>query len=314
MGTIADKLTYLNGTKTAIKEAIVAKGVTVTDTDTFRSYAGKIGQISGGGAPETLYGATIDMVFGKEAIGNLSFDGVEIADTLEFYGRFCRAGNATFIKPECTISFPDLVEVKTNGVAYMFMGNTQTTASGEYKVNFLFPKLKTIGTSGFLNFIGGGVFSSGYVVKNLSFPLLESITGSRGLDNAFSGQNSQTALLEELNLPQLTTIDGSYACEEAFSYQNALRTVNLPRLQNIKGTSVCRNMFKDCTSLTKMSFPSLTSITNNAFGNSSSTYMFSGCTALAEIHFRADMQATIEAMSGYANKWGASSSTIYFDL
>ena len=49
MVTIADKLTYLNETKTAIKNAIVSKGVAIEDTDTFRSYADKIGQISGGG-------------------------------------------------------------------------------------------------------------------------------------------------------------------------------------------------------------------------------------------------------------------------
>lgn len=48
MGTIADKLTYLNGTKTAIKTAIINKGVAVADTDTFRSYADKIAAISSG--------------------------------------------------------------------------------------------------------------------------------------------------------------------------------------------------------------------------------------------------------------------------
>ena len=47
--TISDKLEYLEGTKSAIKDAIVAKGVAVEDTATFRSYAEKIGQISGGG-------------------------------------------------------------------------------------------------------------------------------------------------------------------------------------------------------------------------------------------------------------------------
>lgn len=49
MGTTADKLAYLNGTKTAIKNAIVAKGVEVPDGTTFRQYAEKIGEISGGG-------------------------------------------------------------------------------------------------------------------------------------------------------------------------------------------------------------------------------------------------------------------------
>ena len=49
MGTISDKLTYLSGTKDAIKQAIIAKGVEVTDTDTFRSYANKIEAIQSGG-------------------------------------------------------------------------------------------------------------------------------------------------------------------------------------------------------------------------------------------------------------------------
>ena len=48
MGTTADKINYLNGTKAAIKEAIENKGVTVSDSDTFRSYAEKIGDIEGG--------------------------------------------------------------------------------------------------------------------------------------------------------------------------------------------------------------------------------------------------------------------------
>lgn len=45
MGTIADKLAYLNDTKTAIKNAIVAKGVAVPDGSAFREYAAKISDI-----------------------------------------------------------------------------------------------------------------------------------------------------------------------------------------------------------------------------------------------------------------------------
>lgn len=45
MGTTADKLAYLQGTKAAIKSAIVNKGVAVPDGTTFRGYAEKIGSI-----------------------------------------------------------------------------------------------------------------------------------------------------------------------------------------------------------------------------------------------------------------------------
>lgn len=63
MGTVAEKLTYLQATKSAIKSAIEAKGVAVDDKDSFRSYAARIGEIAGDGAydttdPEAVYRAT----------------------------------------------------------------------------------------------------------------------------------------------------------------------------------------------------------------------------------------------------------------
>lgn len=47
---LREKLSYLNQTKSLIRQAIVNKGVMVTDQDTFRSYADKIDQIDQGGA------------------------------------------------------------------------------------------------------------------------------------------------------------------------------------------------------------------------------------------------------------------------
>ena len=48
MGTITDKLNKLAETKSAIKTAIVNKGVSISDSDTFASYANKIASIEGG--------------------------------------------------------------------------------------------------------------------------------------------------------------------------------------------------------------------------------------------------------------------------
>lgn len=45
MGTTTEKLTYLQGTKDAIKNAIEAKGVEVPEGTTFRGYAEKVGEI-----------------------------------------------------------------------------------------------------------------------------------------------------------------------------------------------------------------------------------------------------------------------------
>ena len=69
MGTITDKLNKLAETKSAIKTAIVNKGVAVSDSDTFASYASKIDSISGGGSTPTegIYG-----VFIYDTNGNLT--------------------------------------------------------------------------------------------------------------------------------------------------------------------------------------------------------------------------------------------------
>ena len=69
MGTITDKLNKLAETKSAIKTAIVNKGVSISDTDTFASYADKISSIEGGGSTPTegIYG-----VFIYDTNGNLT--------------------------------------------------------------------------------------------------------------------------------------------------------------------------------------------------------------------------------------------------
>lgn len=91
--TISDKLTYLEGTKSAIKDAIVAKGVAVSDSDTFRSYADKIGQISGGGGKIKLndYGLT----FAYSGMTQEQYDNIEysLPDNISywFYGASFRS-------------------------------------------------------------------------------------------------------------------------------------------------------------------------------------------------------------------------------
>ena len=73
-------------------------------------------------------------------------------------------------------------------------------------------------------------------------------------------------------------------------------------------------MFSWCSALSKVSFPKLTSLQHSSVLQAGSSGMFNGCNALTEIHFRADMQATIEKQIGYSSKFGATNATIYFDL
>ena len=99
----------------------------------------------------------------------------------------------------------------------------------------------------------------------------------------------------------------------AFRGCTGITSVDLSSLQSVGNQGMCY-VFYNCTGLTKISFPSLTDVQANSFASTTSNGAFRGCTGITEIHFRADMQATIEAMSQYANKWGATNATIYFDL
>lgn len=55
MGTLVEKLDYLEQTKKDIQQAIIAKGVEVGNDVTFRDYATKVSAISGGGGGETVF-------------------------------------------------------------------------------------------------------------------------------------------------------------------------------------------------------------------------------------------------------------------
>ena len=135
--------------------------------------------------------------------------------------------------------------------------------------------------------------------EKVSFAKLKKISGNYGCYYTFSGCTS----LKEVNMPLLT----SASFNNSFSRCSSLVGITFPLLTEMG--SNWKYAFERCTSLKTISFPSLTTFKFDSYSNT-----FSGCKALTEIHFRADMQATVEALSGYASKWGATNATIYFDL
>jgi hypothetical protein len=69
--------------------------------------------------------------------------------------------------------------------------------------------------------------------------------------------------------------------------------------------SIGNYAFRSCSNLTSIDLPAATTIGNDAF---------SGCSNLTSVHFAVANKATIESLSGYSSKFGATNVTIYFDL
>ena len=160
-----------------------------------------------------------------------------------------------------------------------------------------FPDLTSIDNSGMYS-----AFQYCTGITSISFPVLTSIGGS-GMYYAFQSCSSITSV----SFPALTSI-GQNGMYYAFQSCSSITSVSFPALTSI-GQNGMYYAFRYCEKLESISFPELTQVTS-PFNN----YTFAGCDALTEIHFRADMQATIEALSGYANKFGAPNASLIFDL
>ena len=191
----------------------------------------------------------------------------------------------------------------------------------------LFDNIKTVGEYGLRYAFNGCTGISGSV----SFPALTAVD-TYGLENAFSGC---TGITGSISFPVLTTI-GKYGLKSAFnSCAGITGSISFPSLITV-GDSGLYYAFAGCTSITSISFPVLTTVGSNGLSNtfygckgitgsvsfpalitvdtSGLSNAFNGCTGITELHFRADAQSTIEALTEYSSKFGATNATIYFDL
>ena len=131
MGTITDKLNKLEETKSAIKTAIINKGVAVSDSDTFASYADKIASISGGGSTPTegIYG-----VFIYDTNGNLTKpEEWDTANNDLAVGVAVISDNCAFVI-EKTVSYSDLKKWGGYGtkISEIVSTGTESAAKADY--------------------------------------------------------------------------------------------------------------------------------------------------------------------------------------
>ena len=336
MATIAEQLTSLANTKAAIKQSIIDKGVQVADTDPFSAYPAKIGQISGGSAPATKFGVSLDNLLGSvdadgnyvKPTGQAVFDGTGIKivtyyDTLAYL--FYK--NATITK----LLLPDLELAAPSAFVSMAEGASNLTEANLGKLTGA--RGSTIFQSAFRNcynlLIVHGISNWTSISGAAGYGCQDMFNGCSRLPNtglsSLTEINSQQACvrmykgciaLHSTDLDNLTTMAGGYCCQYMFQDCTNITNIGLDALREINDNYCCQYMFSGCTALTRADFPSLVTVVGKrALGSSTFGGIFYKCNNLTEIHYRADAQATIEALDGYTNKFGAPSTcTIYFDL
>lgn len=194
-----------------------------------------------------------------------------------------------------TVSFTGAISVAQYAMQFMFYG-----------CNFTNPNIDVSGITTVAN------YSCQYMFTNSNIATLD-VSGVSVIPTyAFNSICSNCTSLTSVNMSGATEIQAN-GCASAFNGCSNLTTADVSGVQTITGNLACSLMFAG-TGLTKISWNSLTSIGANSFGTRANNMIFYNCSALTEIHFKASAQSAVEATTGYADKWGATNATIYFDL
>ena len=185
-----------------------------------------------------------------------------------------------------------------------------------------FPKLTTInGSSAF-----GNVFYGDTALKTCDLSKVATVNTSSCMQYLFYGCSN----LETVDFSALTTIGsastGNTANNRHFYYAfnncNKLTTISFPNLTAIycNGNGTSYGSFANNNKVEKLYFPKLTTMTwSSSYTNANKAQpienMFTGCTALKEIHFALTNQTAVQGITGYSTKWAAPSNcSILFDL
>ena len=249
--SITDKLQTLKNTKQAIKQALINKGVEVSDNDSFASYVDKINTIQCNEI-DSIEGLKLDNFIslnedGKLTGGNSSSFTCSANEFIDFSMQSMNKGNV-FLK---TVSFPNLTEISTDNF---------------FKEAFLdCENLEQVSFDNLTNISGSQTMYNTFAncnVTKVKFPKLISVSGSLTLWDTFLNCN-----LEEVQFPQLKTITGANTLQRAFEYNPNLVSISFPVLETLQGWNVLA-MLCQGTKVTSLDFPKLKGcIYNTVFYN-----------------------------------------------
>jgi hypothetical protein len=236
-----------------------------------------------------------------------------------------------------TFGESNITSLDLSGLREIGVGLSGYNSAGQYMCSYC-SSLQSVDISN-IEHIGVHGFSSAFQ----NCPLLTSainlqhltIIENNGLSNAFNGTSIPT-----FSIPSVTNI-GNYALQNVCQNDTALTSVDISGISCVRSNGMagafsgCSNLLSADvsnisqlgesqgmalafanTGITVLYFNNLKNIYRSALGSGTSTYGGGGAflNLNIELHFPANMQADIEATSGYSNRWGAASADIYYDL
>ena len=280
MATIAENLTLLESTKANIKQAIQNKGVTVTDTDTFASYADKISSITSGGGQEfdfTVLGYNQEECKDANNIANAAinlgdFTQSQITEAIA-YGKELYDGNYSItydnVDKDKLLFYPKLeLPYVYNDSKVLYIPNVEYRASGvtpnNAYTNQLLYKVGSINAVFTNSNYSVGFFTDCYSLREVGDI---NITGKAISYNNFFNNCYTLRKIGNMNTTGSTTLEGMF--------YNCTSLTSIPQLDTSNGTNFS-SMFYGCTSLT--SIPQLDTSKGINLGS-----MFSYCSSLTSI-------------------------------
>ena len=311
MGTLVEKINYLKETKTAIKNAITEKGVTVSDTDTFRSYAGKIGSIKvGSPAQEKSINITENGSVAVTPDSGYLLSKVNVNVNVASSGGSENNAFIDFSKYTGDylyryISSIDLSSFNTGKVTdmhYMFYGFSSLTSLD----------LSSFDTSNVTNMSYMFYSCSGLTSLDLSSFDTSKVTNMYSM--FYNCTSFQSLDLSSFNTGNVISMDSM------FSYCSNLTSLDLSSFNTGKVTDM-RSMFSYCSNLTSLDLRS--------FNTSNVTYMnsmFANCSKLTSLDLSSFNTGKVTDMSTMfyrcsrlqtlilGNNWAYNTKITSFDL
>ena len=213
---ISEKLTYLNETKKQIKNALQSKGVSVSDSDTFRSYAQKISNIQVGGvsklpqvADKTIQELNASDLNGATTIKANVFTNctnltsVELPDSVTSVETDAFAGCTNLESFDTGNGITDISNLTFstfNNIKNVVVGNRVTNVGNAFKDS---ASLESVKLPNNITSIENGMFKNCVMLTDINIPN----TVTRIGDNAFEGCSSFTSI----TIPEQLTYLGSFA-------------------------------------------------------------------------------------------------------